>query len=195
MERTLKCAIQFLALTPVLFSAAVSALPLPLPAVEILQGPPAGNYCGAKRATALFDVNVLPGGLYFGDGIFRVNGQIVLTTAVSRFIFPRAGVQTAEYPLPLENLPGPPYPAGTIFSTMSRYYDANLRPTYENEITIRCDTGETISIRNTDLTVPPPPAPVPLKGTSFLALLLAAMGVARLRAQVRPRFVVPKNQG
>ena len=160
-----------------LFSAIAFALPFP--AVEILQGPPAGNYCDAPRATALFNVNTRPGEQYFGQGTFKVNGQVVFVSAVSVFSFP-AGVQTAEYPLPLEVLPGGAYAPGTVFATISRYFDSSMRPTYENEIDIRCDTGETLLIRNSDLTLPP--APVPVNGiVPALMLLLAAAGIYACR--------------
>lgn len=163
--------------------AIAEAAALPLPAVEILAGPPAGNYCNSKRATALFNVNTRPAQTYYGQGTFRVNGQIVYTSAIEHFYFP-PGVWTAEWPLPLEVLPGEAYPQGTVFSTASRYFDSSMRATYENEIAIRCDTGETVLIRNADLT--PQPTPVPSNGVALLmTLMLAASGFPALRRTQR----------
>jgi hypothetical protein len=161
-----------------LFAFAIGdAAALPVPAVEVLAGPPPGNYCNSKRATALFNVNTHPPATYYGQGTFKVNGQVVYTSDIGHFYFP-PGVWTAEWPLPLEVLPGPTYPPGTVFSTTSRYFDSSMRATYENEIAIRCDSGETVLIRNVDLTV----QPVPVKGVAPLAtLMLAASGALVLR--------------
>lgn len=181
--QTLKQSAWFLALTLALLCTAAFALPFP--AVEILQGPPAGNYCNAARVSVLIDVNTRPGEQYFGQGTFKVNGQIVFVSAITGFSFP-AGVQTAQFPLPLEVLPGGTYPPGTVFATVSRYFDSSRRATYENEIAIRCDTGQTILIRNSDLTLTS--IPVPIDGmVPALMLLIGAAGIVVCSAQMRSR--------
>ncbi len=163
--------------------AVAEAAALPVPAVEILAGPPPGNYCNSKRATALFNVNTRPPQTYFARGTFRVDGEIVYTSPVEHFYFP-PGIWTAEWPLPHEVLPGGPYAPGTVFSTTSRYFDSSMRATYENEIAIRCDTGETVLIRNVDLT--PQPTPVPINGVApLVALLLATSAFVALRGMRR----------
>jgi hypothetical protein len=123
---------------------------LPLPAVQVLEGPPPGNYCGATSAQALFDVNTRVGDLYYAQGTFKVDGKIIYVSDVAFFFF-AAGVQTAPFPLPREVLPDSAYTTGTVFSITSRYFDAAMGPTYENEIAIVCDTGETLLLRNSNL--------------------------------------------
>jgi len=123
---------------------------LPFPAVQILEGPPTGNYCDAERANALFNVNTQPGELYAAQGTFKVDGEVVYVSAMLPFSF-SPGVQAGQVPLPREVLPDSTYPAGTVFSTTTRYFDAAANATYENEITIVCDTGEAVLIRNSNL--------------------------------------------
>jgi hypothetical protein len=158
------------------------ATSLPLPAVEILQGPPPGNYCQAPGVPALFNVNTRPGDTYYGRGTFTVNSVVVHQTPLGPFVFP-AGVVNSTAPMPPAFTPGVVYPPGTVFSSIATYFDAAQRPTYENELAIRCDTGQTVFIRNTDLT-PAPPQPVPVSP------LLAFVGVALSTALLlRRRFV------
>ncbi len=92
---------------------------LPFPAVQMLEGPPPGNYCDASRANALIDANTRPGELYAAQGTFKVDGEVVYTSAVSPFSFP-SGIQTAEFPLPREVPPGDPYVAGSGISITTR---------------------------------------------------------------------------
>jgi hypothetical protein len=155
---------------------------LPFPAVEILQGPPPGNYCQANGVPALFNVNTRPGETYYGRGTMRVNGVQVSQSTIRSFVFP-AGIVSAFAPMPPSTTPGV-YPPGTIFSSTSTYFDAAQRPTYENELVIRCDTGETVLIRNTDLT-PPPPLPIPISPVpvAIALLLVSAFTSRRSRAQ------------
>jgi len=123
---------------------------LPMPAVQVLEGPPPGNYCDATSAQALFDVNTRAGDFYYAQGTFRVDGEIVYVGSVALFSF-APGVQTAPFPQPRAVLPDSTYAAGTVFSITSRYFDAAMNPTYENEIAIECDTGDTLLLRNSNL--------------------------------------------
>ena len=123
---------------------------LPFPAVQMLQGPPPGNYCDASRANSLINANTRPGELYAAQGTFKVDGEVVYVSAVLPFSFP-SGVQTAEFPLPREVLPDSTYVAGSVFSVTTRYFDVAINPVYENEIAIVCDTGETVLLRNSNL--------------------------------------------
>ncbi len=123
---------------------------LPFPAVQMLEGPPPGNYCDADRADALMDVNTRPDEVYAAQGTFKVDGDVVYVGNVAPFYFD-PGVQTASFPLPREVVPGGTYAAGTVFSTTTRYFDAAMNATYENEIAIVCGTGETSVLHNTNL--------------------------------------------
>lgn len=157
-----------------------AASALPFPAVEILQGPPPGNYCQANVVPALFNVNTRPGETYYGRGTMRVNGVQVSQGPISSFVFP-AGIVSSFAPMPPMTTPGVVYPPGTVFSSVSTYFDAARRPTYENELVIRCDTGQTALIRNADLT-PPPPLPVPISPLPAAAALLLASAFAFRRS-------------
>jgi len=150
---------------------------LPFPAVEILQGPPPSDYCQTPRVPALFNVHTRPGDTYYGRGTFKVNGVQVHQGPISPFSFP-AGVVSSSAPMPPAFTPGVVYPPGAVFTSISTYYNALLLPTYENELTIRCDTGQIIHIRNTDLT----PPPVPLSPWApFAAIACAAAILLRQR--------------
>jgi len=151
----------FVALGMALWGSEAAALPLP--AVQILAGPPPGNYCNAPRAPATFDVNTEPGGEYYAQGILKVDDEVVYIGDVMSFSYP-AGTVTAEFGLPPQLHNGATYAAGTTFSTLSRYFDASLHATYENEIATQCDTGQTTLIRNVELpTGPGVPSPVQIK--------------------------------
>jgi hypothetical protein len=144
------------------FWATVAAA-LPLPAVQILQGPPSGNYCNAARAAATFDVNTQPDGVYYAQGIMKADDEVVFIGDTMPFSYP-AGMANAEFGLPPGVHAGSSYAPGTVFSTISRYFDSSLHATYENEIAIQCDTGQTTLIRNTELaTGPGVPSPMQIK--------------------------------
>ena len=150
-------------------AGAVNALPFP--AVQILQGPPPGNYCAATGVPADFYINSRPGDRGFGRITYRVNGIQVYQGPLGAFNFP-AGFISSFAPMPPNAIHDTVYPPGTVFSSISTYFDSARIATYENELTIQCDTGQTLLIRNTDLSA----QPIPISPFAPLtAILVAAM--------------------
>ena len=167
----------------------------PFPAVEILQGPPPGNYCQSNGVPALFNVNTRPGRHIMGGEPC----ELTVSRSPKHNTFVRV---SGWHSFRIRAMPPSTTPGS---STRRERYSVQRPPTLtRTKANLRERTrhpmryGQTVLIRNTDLT-PPPPLPVPISpGPVAIALLLvSAFTLRRSCAQqlwcLTPRIWTPSQ--